>query len=240
MSEQPAPSELANGLITQPNGPAQPDSHHPLWVDDMQLVEALRTGNEAAFGWLVEQYHTALHRLALIYVSNRPPIAEELVQETWLGVLRGIHRFEGRSSLKTWIFRILINQAKKRGQREGRQIPFSALWQPESEPAEPAVDPGRFWPEDAPQWPGHWASAPSPWDEIPENRLLSQETQACLLQTIDALPSSQREVITLHDIEGCTSAEVCSLLGLSAANQRVLLHRARSKVREVLEHYFWS
>lgn len=186
---------------------------------------------------LIENYHMALKRLALIYVSN-PYVAEELVQETWLGVLQGIHRFQGRSSLKTWIYRILINQAKKRAQREGRQIPFSALWQPGSDPAEPAVDPGRFLPPDHPETPGDWELLPRRWDELPENRLLSQEARAQLLQAVAALPPTQREVITLRDIEGWTSDEVCALMGISDVNQRVLLHRARSKVRHALEQYF--
>ena len=168
------------------------------------------------------------------------PASGRRVSSGNVAVLQGIHRFEGRSSLKTWIFRILINQAKKQAQREGRQIPFSALWRPENEPDEPSVDPARFKPADDPVEPGHWASNPTPWDETPENRLLSQETRACLLQAIEALLPSQREVIFLHDIEGWISAEVCSLLGLSAVNQRVLLHRARSKVRNGLEQYFWS
>lgn len=238
MGEQTSQSELADDSITQTDTLAYPGNHHIIWADDRQLVEALRGGDETAFVWLLEQHHTALHRLALMYVSNRHHIAEELVQETWLAVMQGIHRFEGRSSLKTWIFRILINQAKKRGQRESRQIPFSALWQPESEPAEPSVDPARFLPADDPNWPGHWALPPKSWDDLPENRLLSQETQAYLLQAIGSLPPSQQEVITLRDIEGWSSSEVCALLGLSEVNQRVLLHRARSKVREALEQYF--
>lgn len=186
---------------------------------------------------LLEQYHTALKRLALIYVSS-PFVAEDLVQETWLGVLQGIHRFEGRSSLKTWIYRILINQAKKRAQREGRQIPFSALWQPEAESAEPAVDPARFLPASDPEAPGDWDLLPRSWDDLPENRLLSEETRTHLLQAVAALPPNQREVITLRDIEGWTSDEVCALMGISDVNQRVLLHRARSKVRHALEQYF--
>ncbi len=226
MSQQALPSQ-ASGV--EPNTGS----------DELRLIEALRQGEEAAFVKLLHQHHTALVRLASLYVSNWAT-AEELAQETWLAVLQGVHRFEGRSSLKTWIFRILINQAKKRAQREGRQIPFSALWQSESQPAEPAVDPERFLPADDPNWPGHWASAPARWDEIPENCLLSQETQAYLWQAVEVLPPSQREVIILHDTEGCSSAEVCSLLGLSTANQRVLLHRARSKVRQALEQYFWS
>jgi len=204
--------------------------------DDSDLVERLRQADEAAFVYLLDRYHTSLVRLALVYVSNHH-IAEELVQETWLAVLQGIHRFEGRSSLKTWIFRILINQAKKRGQREGRQIPFSALWQPELESYEPAVEPERFNPAGASRWAGHWASPPASWEDIPESRMLLAETQAFLLKAIEALPPSQREVITLRDVEGWSADEICSLLNLSEANQRVLLHRARSRVRRELERY---
>ena len=159
--------------------------------DELRLIEALRRGEEAAFARLLQMYQPALVRLASIYVSNQAT-AEEVAQETWLAVLQGIHRFEGRSSLKTWIFSILMNQAKKRGQREGRQIPFSALWQAEAEPDEPAVDPDRFIPADAAQWGGHWAERPQHWDDIPESRLLSQETQAYLLQAVQMLAPSQR------------------------------------------------
>jgi RNA polymerase sigma-70 factor (ECF subfamily) len=170
-----------------------------------------------------------------MYTSSQT-LAEEIVQETWIGVLQGIQRFEGRSSLKTWIYRILINQAKKRAQREDRQIPFSALWEPEAEPGEPAVGPERFNPAGEP-WAGHWASLPERWDELPESRLLSQETRAYLLQAIETLPPNQREVITLRDLEGWSPEEVSTLLGITEVNQRVLLHRARSKVRGALEQY---
>jgi RNA polymerase sigma-70 factor (ECF subfamily) len=203
----------------------------------MRLVAALCAGDEAAFVWLFHQYHAALVRMALIYVSDQAA-AEEVAQETWLAVLQGIHRFEGRASLKTWLFHILVNQAKKRGARAGRQIPFSAFWQPEAEPAEPAVEAGRFRPADAPRWPGGWASPPDSWTNIPESRLLSQETLGYLFRVIEGLPPSQREVITLRDVEGWASREVCTLLAISEANQRVLLHRARSKVRQALEQYF--
>jgi RNA polymerase sigma-70 factor (ECF subfamily) len=235
MSEQLSqPESLSNVSAAQPE--ASSPAQFVASENDRQLVEALRRGEETAFASLLDNYHAALTRLAQIYVSNRH-VAEELVQETWLAVLQGIHRFEGRSSLKTWIFRILINQAKKRAQREGRQIPFSALWQSDSEPHEPAVEPERFIMDD-PDSLGHWTVYPHSWDDIPESRLLSAETQACLLRAIETLPPSQREVISLRDLEGWSSPEVCSLLGVSEANQRVLLHRARSKVRRALEQYF--
>lgn len=237
MSEQVSQPETLSDLPlnereSQPGGAASFSASE----EDLRLVKALRQGDEAAFVVLLDRHHTALLRLALIYVSS-PSLAEEIVQETWVGVLQGIHRFEGRSSLKTWICRILINQAKKRAQREERQIPFSALWDPEAEPDEPAVTPERFNPAGEP-WAGHWTSQPERWDDIPESRLLSQETRAYLLQAIETLPPSQREVITLRDLEGWGPDEVCALLGLSEVNQRVLLHRARSKVRGALEQYF--
>jgi RNA polymerase sigma-70 factor (ECF subfamily) len=203
--------------------------------DDHRLVDSLRAGDESAFEMLIDRYHSSLLRLAMLYVPSRA-VAEDVVQETWLGVLQGLARFEGRSSLKTWIFRILTNRARTRGQREGRSIPFSAVWNADDDPAEPAVEAERFLPpdhEDA----GHWVSFPRNWDELPEERLLSQETRAQIQQAIDALPGSQREVITLRDVEGWASEEVCNMLGISESNQRVLLHRARSKVRHTLEQY---
>ena len=206
-------------------------------ADDLRLIEALRRRDEAAFASLVDRYHTSLLRLAQMYVPDRA-VAEDVVQDTWIGVLKGLDRFEGRSSLKTWIFRILTNTAKTRGRRESRSIPFSALWAPDSDPAEPAVDPNRFLPPDHARWPGHWASFPNSWDDIPEDRFLSRETLAQIQQAIDVLPPSQREVITLRDVEGWSSDEVCNALGISETNQRVLLHRARSKVRRALEKYF--
>ncbi|MBI1880870.1 MAG: sigma-70 family RNA polymerase sigma factor [Chloroflexi bacterium] len=206
---------------------------------DLELIEALRCGDETAFASLVDQYQASLVRLAIIYVSSQA-VAEEVAQETWLGVLQGLDRFEGRSSLKTWIFRILTNRAKTRGQREARNVPFSDLVSVEIEADEPSVDPSRFNPPDHPNWPEHWgpADAPQSWDAIPEQQFLSQETKEHILKAIAALPPAQREVITLRDVEGWSSAEVCSVLSLSEANQRVLLHRARSRVRQALESYF--
>ncbi len=207
--------------------------------EELQLLMALRNGSEAAFVSLVEQYHRALLRLALVFVPSKA-VAEEVVQETWMGVLQGLSRFEGRSSLKTWIFRILTNCAKTRAQREGRSVPFSSLaayYDDGEESGEPAVEPERF---TSPDWerPGQWISFPRNWDDIPEERLLSQETLSAISMAIDALPPNQREVITLRDIEGWTSEEICRFLGISEVNSRVLLHRARSRVRKALEKYF--
>jgi RNA polymerase sigma-70 factor (ECF subfamily) len=229
-------------MSTMPREAERPDSADSLTFagavasrDDLRLVRALRNGDEAAFTSLLDRYHALLVRLATMYVPDRA-VAEEVAQETWLGVLRGIHRFEGRSSLKTWIFSILIHCAKTRGQREGRSIPFSTLWDPDTEPAEPAVEPERFRPL-GDQWAHGWVFFPQSWDDIPEERFLSRETRSVVQQAIERLPPSQREVITLRDMEGWTAGEVCNTLGISETNQRVLLHRARSSVRRALEHY---
>jgi RNA polymerase sigma-70 factor (ECF subfamily) len=163
-------------------------------------------------------------------------VAEEVVQETWIGVLNGLRRFEGRSSLKTWIFRILTNQAKTRGVRERRSVPFSALEGPDGESGEPAVEAIRF----AQSGPltGHWATPPRSWEEdTPEQLTLSRETREHVQRAIDALPPNQRSVISLRDVEGWSAPEVCNVLGLSETNQRVLLHRARSRVRRAIESY---
>ena len=201
---------------------------------EVELVRELRNREEAAFVELTRSYHSSLLRVAQLYVSSRA-VAEEVVQETWIGVLRGIDRFEGRSSLKTWIFRILTNTAKTRAEREGRALPFSAL-----DPGwvrEPAVEPERFLDAAHPRWPGHWASPPASWAGLPEERLLGKETCEHIADAIDSLPPSQRAVISLRDIEGWESDDVCNVLGISETNQRVLLHRARSKVRRELERY---
>ncbi len=204
--------------------------------DDLRLVEALRSGDEAAFLLLIERYHMPLLHLAMLYAPERA-LAEEVVQETWIAVLQGIHRFEGRSSLKTWMFRILMNRAKTHAQREGRSVPFSTLGDFDNDSLDGLVEADRFLPADHPQGPGHWASIPASWEDVPEDHLLSQETLRRIAQAVQTLPPGQREVITLHDIEGCSSEEVCSLLGISAVNQRVLLHRARAQVRRALERY---
>ena len=195
--------------------------------DERTLVARLRAGEEAAFRALIEMYHAMLVRVARMYVSSQA-VAEEVAQETWLAVLQGIDRFEERSSLKTWLFRILTNRAKTRGIREGRSLPFSAL-----EAEEPAVEPDRFHGGDH-AWPGHWSAPPR---GFPEERLLAAETREVIERAIEALPPTQRAVISLRDIEGWSADEVCNALTLSETNQRVLLHRARSAVRAALERY---
>lgn len=187
----------------------------------MQLVEALRAGDERVFEQLIRMYQGTLLRVAQMYVSSQA-VAEEVVQETWLAVVNGIDRFEGRSSLKTWIFSILANRAKTRAQREGRTIPFSSLGD-----SEPAVESDRF---DR----GQWTAFPTDW---PEERLLGDETLHVIESAIEGLPPTQRAVITLRDVQGWSAEDVRNALELSETNQRVLLHRARSKVRAALEEY---
>ena len=201
-------------------------------TDDNAVVAALRRGDESVFTELVNAYSSSLLRLAQDFVRTRA-VAEEVVQETWLAVLNGIDRFEGRSSFKTWLYRILVNKAKTRGVRESRTVPFSSL-EPEGE--ERAVPEDRFrGTED--QWPGHWASPPRSLDTIPEDRLLSREARQRIAQALETLPDSQRIVVTLRDVVGWESDEVCDMLGLSEGNQRVLLHRGRAKLRAALEQY---
>jgi RNA polymerase sigma-70 factor, ECF subfamily len=174
-------------------------------------------------------------RVAMAYVPGRAA-AEEAVQETWIAVMRGIDGFEGRASLKTWIFRILTNVAMRSGARERRSLPFSALAQAEKT-GESSVDPDRFLPADHELFPGHWAIMPARWP-TPEEGLLAGETREVIAAAIAELPAAQRTVIALRDVEGWSSEEVCRALEISAGNQRVLLHRARSRVRNAIESYY--
>jgi RNA polymerase sigma-70 factor (ECF subfamily) len=203
-------------------------------TDDLELLARLRRGDEAAFTRLVERLHGPMLRLAMVHVGNRA-VAEEVVQDTWVGVLAQLDRFEGRSSLKTWVLRIVANQARTRAVGERRTLPFSSL-DSLDEPGRPAVEPERFLPAGH-RWAGHWASPPRSWRDLPEERLLSAETRAEIERAVELLPPAQRAVITLRDVEGMTAAETCELLGLTEGNQRVLLHRARSRVRRDLERY---
>jgi RNA polymerase sigma-70 factor, ECF subfamily len=200
-------------------------------LSDEQTLAALRRGEERAFIELVERHQSLMLRVARRYVGSAA-VAEEVVQETWVGVLNGLDRFEGRASLKTWIFRILTNRALSRAERERRVTPFSGF----ADDDEPAVDPDRFRPEGDP-YPGGWKTFPSSWDGLPEERLLARETVALVAEAIAALPERQHTVITMRDVEGWSAEEVCQALQISEANQRVLLHRARSKVRTTLEAY---
>ena len=207
----------------------------PAASSDADLVAALRRGEEAAFAELIDRHSPAMVRVAQTYVPSRA-VAEEVVQETWIAVMRGIDGFEGRSSLKTWIFRILANVAMRRGERESRSVPFSALAAAE-DTGEPSVDPDRFLPADHELFPGHWAVMPARWP-TPEEGLLAGETRDVIARAIEELPKAQRTVIALRDVEGWSSEEVCEALEITAGNQRVLLHRARATVRTAIEEYF--
>jgi RNA polymerase sigma-70 factor, ECF subfamily len=203
---------------------------------DAELLARLRAGDEDAFMTLVDKYGPLMLRIALTHVRTRA-VAEEVVQEAWLGVLQGLDRFEGRSSLKTWILRIVANRARTRGEREARSVPLSSLGSEAGED-EPAVDPERFLGPDHPMYPGGWAIPPHSWARMPEEKLLAGETLQQVRAAIAKLPPRQQEVIVLRDVEGWEPEEVSQALELTPGNQRVLLHRARSKVRADLEHYF--
>ena len=198
-------------------------------ADDV-LLERLRTGDEDAFATLLDGWSGGMLRLARSFVSTEESAAE-VVQETWLAVIEGIDRFEGRSSLKTWVYRILTNTAKRRGVREHKVVPMSSV-----DDSGPTVDPSRFRPAGDP-FPGHWWDFPAAWPS-PEQGLLSGEVRAYLTEALAELPERQRVVVVLRDIEGCPYDEVCELLGITPANQRVLLHRARAFLRGKLEDYY--
>jgi RNA polymerase sigma-70 factor (ECF subfamily) len=191
--------------------------------DDEMLLTRMRAGDEAAFETLLERHDGSLRRVARSFVRTTTAV-DEVVQETWLGVVTGLSRFEGRASLKTWIFRILVNRARTRAVRDMRSIPFSSLEDDEL----PAVDPSAFGDD------GRWRSAPARLELDPEGKLLSAELRGRLLGAIDALPDPQRAVVTLRDVAGLSSTEVCDMLKLTEANQRVLLHRGRSRLRSTL------
>ena len=209
-------------------------SHYPLRgmasVTSDPELEALKAGDAAAFEALLDRYHGPLLRVALGYVRDREA-AEDAVQETWLRVLAGLDRFEGRSTLKTWIFGILLNVARSRRRRDRRILPFSSLFRRDQPGSEPIVDPDRFNAE------GRWTSLPENWESLPEARLMSREVLDRVGAAIDELPPKLREVILLRDVADWSAEEAASLLGISAANQRVRLHRARGHVRRVLEEY---
>jgi RNA polymerase sigma-70 factor, ECF subfamily len=222
-----AGTRLASG-----RGGGEPASPGAASAEDGDRVARLRRGDETAFRELIDTLSPALLRAAMAYVPSRA-VAEEVVQETWMAVVRGIDGFEGRSSLKTWIFRILTNLAMKGGGRERRSVPFSSL-AGTGEPGGPSVDPDRFLPPEHERFPGHWRLAPTRWP-TPEEGLLAGETRAVVVRAIEALPQAQRIVITLRDIGGWESDEVCQALDISVGNQRVLLHRARTAVRAAIE-----
>jgi RNA polymerase sigma-70 factor (ECF subfamily) len=197
--------------------------------DDDAVLRALKEGDERVFTELVERWSGAMLRMALVHVDRRA-VAEEVVQEAWLTVLRKLDRFEGRSALRTWVLGIVVNLARARARAERRWAPFA------SESA-PALETARFRPSDAAEWPDHWAIGPVAWP-TPEDELLAGETREVILRALEELPPAQREVLVLRDVEGCSAAETCNALGLSDTNQRVLLHRARSRARHAIEDYF--
>lgn len=208
------------------------DTHVVASPADLAIVERLRAGDETTFMMLVEEHQPAMLRIARMYVSSRA-VAEEVVQEAWLGIVKGLDAFEGRSSLRTWMYRIVANIAKTRGQREGRSIPFSAL---SGDDDEPAVD-AEWFQATTERFPGGWRTFPDDWRGIPEERLVAHETLASIGRAIDALPPLQAEVIRMRDVLGWTSEEVRNALDLSETNQRVLLHRARGRVRREVDAY---
>ena len=202
-------------------------------TDEAALVARLRDGDEAAFKSIVESLQGTMIAVARSYVKTAE-VAEEVVQEAWLGVLNGLDRFEGRSSLRTWILRIVVNTARTRSGREARSVPFSSLVPADEE--QPAVDPERFQPPGG-AFPGHWARYPHDWSTLPSDALLGRETLEVAKRAIEELPDAQRTVITMRDVAGFTAEEVREALEVSESNQRVLLHRARSRVRAAIERH---
>jgi RNA polymerase sigma-70 factor, ECF subfamily len=194
---------------------------------DAEIISALKAGDDLVFGALVDLWGGIMLRLALSHVGSRA-VAEEVVQDAWLTVIRSLNRFEGRSALRTWVLGIVVNLARSSTRAERRAIA--------ADPEGPSVDPARFLPAAHPRWPHHWATEPSPW-RTPEDELLAGEARRLVLKAIDALPAAQREAIVLRDLEGLPAVDVCNILGVTDTHQRVLLHRARSRVRAALEQY---
>lgn len=203
-------------------------------VEDTLLLERLRAGDEAAFESLLRAYGGSMLRVARLYVRTQA-VAEEVVQDTWLRVLESLDRFEGRSSLRTWIFVILGNVARTRAEREARSVPIASL---DDDEAEPSVSADRFFAANHPRWAGMWSTLVDSWESVPDERLLGAEGREQLRKVVERLPPNYAAVFTLRDIEGWPAKEVCTLLGLTAENQRVLLHRARARIRSALEEYF--
>lgn len=227
MQQPPGPSAVTAAVL-EGGSPAQ-----------VQLLERLRSGDQSAFAELVDTWSPVLLRVARLYVSTRAS-AEEVVQETWLAVIEQLDRFEGRSSLRTWVFRILENRARSRGVRDARAVPWSsAFGDAAPDDAGPTVDPARFRGPGDP-WPGHWTSAglPTPWQPPPEDAAVATEVRRELRSALDELPERQRTVVELRDVHGLTSDEVCERLGVTPGNQRILLHRGRAHLRARLEHVY--
>ena len=212
-----------------------PTLQETIQLDEAGLVEALQRGDDAVFTVVMDWYSGPLLRLAMAYVPSRA-VAEEVVQETWMAVLEGIARFEGRSSFKTWLFRILTNRAKTRGTRERRYEPFGLPGSDSDGDEGPSLEDSLFVAEGSGE--GYWIAPPQAWEpDTPERALLSKECRTAIEEAINGLPDTQRQVITLRDVEGVSAEEVCNILTISETNQRVLLHRARTRVRRVLDPY---
>jgi RNA polymerase sigma-70 factor (ECF subfamily) len=214
--------------------PSSPAKATALTKEELQLIGRLRHGDEGAFDELVNKHHGALIRMAMGHVADREA-AEEVVQDTWMAVIEGLHRFEGRSSLRTWIFGILIHKAKDRGVREKRHTTFSAFESFEDDHDE-AVDPSRF--RQSGEWAGHWAFPPQPWDDqTPEKLLASQQAVNAMNKAIEALPATLKDVLILRDVEGVEAKEACAILKITETNLYVRLHRSRERVRQAVEMY---
>ncbi len=226
------PARTVTGHVPAPRGGSERTGQS----DDDALVARLRAGDEATFSFVVDSWSPSMMRVARTFVSTDAS-AEEIVQETWLAVIRGLDRFEGRSSVRTWVFRILTNLSKTRGAREARAVPWSSLVPAES--GGPTVDPGRFHGADD-EWPLHWTAVgrPQPWEPSPEDATLSGEVRRQVAAALAELPERQRTVVSLRDVHGMSAEEVCATLEITAANQRVLLHRGRARLREMLESYY--
>ena len=224
--QQPGPSAVAAAVL-EGGSPAQ-----------VRLLERLRAGDQSAFAELVDTWSPMLLRVARLYVSTRAS-AEEVVQDTWLAVIEQLDRFEGRSSLRTWVFRILENQARSRGVRDARTLPWSSAFGATAEDGGPTVDPARFRGSED-RWPGGWTPAgrPATWEPPPEDAAVAAEVRRELRTALDELPARQRTVVELRDVHGLTSDEVCERLGVSPANQRILLHRGRARLRARLEDVY--
>ena len=225
--ESPGQTLSVGASLTVSTGPS-------LWQDEQSLIARLRNGDAGAFEALVSKHHGALIRMALGHVADREA-AEEVVQDTWMAVIEGLARFEGRSSLRTWIFGILIHKAKDRGVREKRHMTFSDF-ESYSDDNDEAVDPSCF--HQSGEWTGHWAFPPQPWDEqTPEKLLASRQAINAMNKAIESLPPTLKDVLILRDVEGVESKEVCELLKITETNLYVRLHRARERVRRAVEMY---
>jgi RNA polymerase sigma-70 factor (ECF subfamily) len=225
-----------DGSVSDAEAPARAGEQQGSGLDEDPLLARLRAGDSAAFAEIVRAWSPAMLRLARTFVAS-DATAQDVVQETWLAVVHGLGNFEGRASVRTWVFRILVNRGKTRGVREARTIPFASLG-PEDLEGD-SVEPSRFRGA-GDQWPGHWSpgAAPTAWEPSPEDHAIAGEIRVRLAAALAELPERQRVVVSLRDVHGMDGDEVCDLLGLSQANQRVLLHRGRAKLRQSLEDYY--